>query len=55
MDMTSRMRELVTYEEKATAIKLETQLERARLQRLSIRLEERIQRAADDQKIYNAA
>ena len=55
MDTTSRMRELVTYEEKATAIKLETQLERARLERLSIRLEERIQQVSDDQKIYRAA
>jgi len=55
MDTTSKMRELVAHGEKATAIKLESQMESVRLQRLSVRLEARIQRADDEQKVYKAA
>jgi hypothetical protein len=46
-DRTLGLRERVTYEEKLIASKLEMQLEKARLQRLSARLEERIRRGSD--------
>jgi hypothetical protein len=46
-DRTLGRRERVTYEEKLLASKLEMQLEKARLQRLSARLEERIRRGSD--------
>jgi hypothetical protein len=47
-DRTLGLRERVTYEEKLIASKLEMQLEKARLQRLSARLEERIRRGSDN-------